>query len=193
MATLSWTAHPDAEKYADRREEVASKGTRLQVREALLLSFDREPLLGPPPPPSPPLKLVPNTPSHEAGAALTAVDAPIRTFSLNRSSDEEKEEREEEEKVVEVALVPPPSTAPAMLQVSRAGRKRAPTMKALDAEQGPKWGTGGGLGPELRGVGRAEGRRNRAKIVTPRFLYPSPNQERRPASFDMVYSCGILL
>jgi hypothetical protein len=45
---------------------------------------------------------------------------------------------------VEEALIPPPSTAPAILQVSRAGRRRAPTMKALEAEQAPKRGPGGG-------------------------------------------------
>jgi hypothetical protein len=156
MATLSWTAHPDAEKDADRREEVASKASRLQAREALVLSFDREPLLRPPPPPSPPLKLVMNTSSHEAGAALAAVDAPIRTFHLNRSSDEEKE-REEEEKVVEPALIPLPSTPSAMLQESRAGRKRAPTMKALEAEQGPKRGDWRRPRAGLRGGRRSRG------------------------------------
>jgi hypothetical protein len=35
-----------------------------------------------------------------------------------------------------------------ILQVSRAGRKRAPTMKALEAEQAPKRGPGGPRGGE---------------------------------------------
>ena len=61
------------------------------------------------------------------------------------------EEGEEEEKVDE-AFIPPPSTAPPVM--SRAGRKRAPTMKALEAEKAPK--RGGGRG---RGKGRGRGYR----------------------------------
>jgi hypothetical protein len=41
---------------------------------------------------------------------------------------------------------------PAALQVSRAGRKRAPTVKALEAEKVPKRGTEQG-----RGRGRGKG------------------------------------
>ena len=59
----------------------------------------------------------------------------------------------EEEK--EEALIPPLSTAPAALTVSRAGCKRAPTMKALEAETAPKQVTG-------QGGGRWRGRGGRA-------------------------------
>jgi hypothetical protein len=61
-------------------------------------------------------------------------------------------EAEEEEQAVENAFLPPPSTAPAKIQVSRAGRKRAPTTKALEAEQAPKRGTGQGRGRGGRGA-----------------------------------------
>ena len=68
------------------------------------------------------------------------------------------EEAEEDEQAVEDAFLPPPSTAPAKMQVSRAGRKRALTTKALEAEQAPKRGTGQGKG---RGGGRGRGRGSR--------------------------------
>ncbi|KAF7502108.1 hypothetical protein GJ744_007206 [Endocarpon pusillum] len=52
----------------------------------------------------------------------------------------------EEEEAAEDPFLCPPSTAPAAIQTSRAGRKRAPTMKALEAEKAPKRGTGRGRG-----------------------------------------------
>jgi hypothetical protein len=61
------------------------------------------------------------------------------------------EEGEEEEEEVDKAFIPLPSTAPPV--ISRAGRKRAPTMKALEAEKELK--RGGGRG---RGKGRGRGR-----------------------------------
>jgi hypothetical protein len=61
------------------------------------------------------------------------------------------DEEDIEEEAVEDPFLPPPSTAPAAIQTSRAGRKRAPTMKALEAEKAPKQGTGQGRG---RGRGR---------------------------------------
>ena len=65
-----------------------------------------------------------------------------RPITLTSSEDEEEEDdgEAEEEAAVDEALMPPPSTAPARLQVSRAGRKRAPTMKALEAETASKRG-----------------------------------------------------
>jgi hypothetical protein len=61
---------------------------------------------------------------------------------------------EEAEEVINDPFLPPPSTAPAALPVSRAGRKRAPTMKALEAEKVPKRGTEPG-----KGTGRGRGGR----------------------------------
>jgi hypothetical protein len=48
------------------------------------------------------------------------------------------------EQGIDEAFIPPPSTAPAAMTQSIAGRKRAPTMKALDAETAPKRGKGQG-------------------------------------------------
>ena len=68
---------------------------------------------------------------------------------------ENRAEDEAEGEAVERSFLPPPSTAPATLQasttssmtlptppaqVSRAGRKRAPTVKALEAEKSTKRG-----------------------------------------------------
>ena len=96
---------------------------------------------------------MPETLSNASITTSTAPYAPAPAFSLKSSDD--KEEEEEEEQAVDEAYIPPPSTAQAALQVSRAGRKRAPTMKALEAETGPKRGIGQGKG---RGRGRG-GRR----------------------------------
>jgi hypothetical protein len=70
---------------------------------------------------------------------------------FDKGYPKEKEEEEEEEKEEEKNILPS-STAPAIL--SRAGRKRAPTLKALEAEKAPKRGTGQGR------VGRGRGRGN---------------------------------
>lgn len=115
-----------AEKDANTREQEAMNREKcLREREAQALTFKAsKPLLRPLP---------------SAGS---------------EDKEEEKEEEEEEEEGVDEALIPPPSTAPARLQVSRAGRKRAPTMKALEAETAPKRGTGQG-----RGKGRGRGDR----------------------------------
>jgi hypothetical protein len=50
----------------------------------------------------------------------------------------EADDEDIEEEAVEDPFLPPPSTAPAAIQTSRAGRKRAPTIKALEAEKAPK-------------------------------------------------------
>ena len=72
-------------------------------------------------------------------------------------AEEEAEQEEAEEKVGGAeAFILPPSTAPAIL--SRAGRKRAPTMKALEAEMAPKRGTGQGRAGRGRGRGSRGGR-----------------------------------
>jgi hypothetical protein len=53
--------------------------------------------------------------------------------------EEEEEEGEEEEEAgkqgMDEAFLLPPSTAPAMMQLSRTGRKRAPTLKALEPKR----------------------------------------------------------
>jgi hypothetical protein len=61
---------------------------------------------------------------------------------LEEPVEEAVEEVEEAENAEEAIIDPllPPSTAPAAIQVSRAGRKRVPTMKALEAEKPPKRG-----------------------------------------------------
>lgn len=68
---------------------------------------------------------------------------------MEENEAEEAEEVKGVKRVEEAAedpFLPPPLTATAALQVSRACRKRAPTMKALEAEKGPKRGTGQGKG-----------------------------------------------
>jgi hypothetical protein len=57
----------------------------------------------------------------------------------------EADEEDIEEEAVGDPFLPLPSTAPAAIQTSRAGRKRAPTTKALEAEKAPKRGTGQGV------------------------------------------------
>jgi hypothetical protein len=68
---------------------------------------------------------------------------------------EKVENAEEAEEAIVNLPLPPQSAAPAAIQVSRAGRKRAPTMKALEAEKLPKRDT-----EQVRSRGR--GRRGRA-------------------------------
>jgi hypothetical protein len=91
-----------AENNVKKREQAANRERYLQA--LLPLSTDSTPISRPPPA-SPP-QMVPNTPSNEASAGEGGTDAPIRTFSLNSSSDKEKEEREEEERIVKEALIP---------------------------------------------------------------------------------------
>jgi len=81
----------------------------------------------------------------------------LSVSSDDKKEEEDKDEKEdkEEEKEEKEALMPPPLTALAALQVLRAERKRALTIKALEAEKAPKRGTGqrGGRG---RGRGGKE-------------------------------------
>jgi hypothetical protein len=60
--------------------------------------------------------------------------------------DPGEEEDEEKEQAIDEAFILPPSTAPAMMQLSRAGRKRAPTLKTLEAQEAPKQGRSQGRG-----------------------------------------------
>jgi hypothetical protein len=71
------------------------------------------------------------------GSAVTTA-ATTAPFVPAISGEDEEEEEEEEEEAVDEAFMPPPSTVPAATTQSRAGRKRAPTMKALEAEIAPK-------------------------------------------------------
>jgi len=158
------TATEAAEKDADKRQQIADTEARLQSTESFSLSFNAEPIrpsllltmrfTAPLPPllsssTSPAVDRVSQTPSSEALAAVNEGER------VKDEEDEEEEEEEEEEKEkqepIDDPFVPPPSTAPATMQMSRAGRKRAPTMKALEAERAPKRVTGQGRG---RGQGR---------------------------------------
>jgi hypothetical protein len=107
------------------------------------------------------------TPPRKAPAAA----ALIASLQLRPDIEEEEEEKEaeaaaetkegcreeeEEEEEEEEAFILPPWTAPAIL--SRAGRKRAPTMKVLEAEKASKRGTGQGRACRGRGRGSRGGR-----------------------------------
>jgi hypothetical protein len=99
------------------------------------------------------------------GAEAADRDASRREKAANKEAEataEEATETAEEEDIEEEAIkdlfLPPPLTAPAAIQTSRADRKRAPTMKASEAEKAPKRGIGQGRG---RGRGRED--RGRAK------------------------------
>jgi hypothetical protein len=74
-------------------------------------------------------------------------------------ADPVEEALEEVDRGVDEAFIPPPSTAPATMQAtaqfSRAGHKRAPTMRPLEAEQVPKWVSGQW---RARGCGRGSRR-----------------------------------
>lgn len=107
-----------AEYNADKKEQAEAREKRIQTAETFVLSLNADwtiPLRASPPP------------AAEGGERA------------------EKEEREEEEAEVaeaaeaaEKAFIPSSSTAPAAMTQLRAGRKRAPTMKALEAEMVPK-------------------------------------------------------
>ena len=85
-----------------------------------------------------------------------ASESPRRRYTSpagSVSSVGEEEEEAEAEEEEEDPFVPPPSTAPPALTISRAERKRAPTMKALEAEAAPKRGN-----RQSRGRGRGDRR-----------------------------------
>ena len=73
-----------------------------------------------------------------------------------KKKEEEEEGEEEEEKEEEEEEILPSSIAPAIL--SRAGRKRAPTLKALEAEKTPKRATRQGRVGRGRGRGKGKGK-----------------------------------
>lgn len=92
---------------------------------------------------------------------LNALSMPILFSQLHPNTKEEEEKEEEraeegKEEEEEEDFIPPPSTVPAIL--SRAGRKRAPTMKALEAEKAPKRGAGQGRAGRGRGRGSRGGK-----------------------------------
>jgi hypothetical protein len=140
-----------SERDANNREKAAHQEARLQqaaefngfYNSGLILFSPPPPPPPPPTPPPPSVQLVPNTPPGNGQFREEDSDA-----------EEEKEEEGDEE---EAAFVPPPSTAPAKMQLSRAGRKRAPTMKALESEEAPKRGRGTARG--ARGGRRGNTRR----------------------------------
>jgi hypothetical protein len=149
-----------AERNADNREQAVDREARIQAAERLALSFNAGPipLAGPsPPPPSP----TSTTAISEAildtrPTATTTTTTTTAHPSCRALLDEEEEGEGQEEEIVDDP--PPPSTAPAAMTQSRAGRKRAPTMKALEAEKMPKRDTGQAKG---RGRGRGGKRANK--------------------------------
>jgi hypothetical protein len=66
-------------------------------------------------------------------------------------AEAEKASKIETKKAINNPFRPSLSTAPAALPVSRAGRKRAPTIKALEAEKAPKQGIDRGKGRRAKG------------------------------------------
>jgi hypothetical protein len=68
--------------------------------------------------------------------------------------DAEREAEAKAEEAIDEPFRPSPSIAPTALPTSRAGRKRAPTMKALEAEKAPKRDTNGGKDRGCGGEGR---------------------------------------
>jgi hypothetical protein len=82
-------------------------------------------------------------------------EAPETETEAEEAPEAEAEAEEapeaETEEAINDSFRPPPSTAPAALPVSRAGRKRALTMNALEAEKAPKRGMDGGKGRRAKG------------------------------------------
>ena len=95
-----------AERDANKREREAAQEACLRQRE-----------LNTPPPPSETMTSRSISSFLAPEPTLAVPDDPATSF------EGEKEEKEEE---IDKALIPPPSTAPAALQVSRAGRKEHP-------------------------------------------------------------------
>ena len=126
-----------AKRDANTREQGANQERRL--REAQALTFE---------PPEPLLRhsLRPQPSASSEDEEEEDKEEEEEDKEEEEEEKEEEEEEKEEEEAVDEALMPPPSTAPAALQVSRAGRKRAPTMKALEAEAAPKRGNRQGRG-----------------------------------------------
>jgi hypothetical protein len=71
---------------------------------------------------------------------MTGAEAAERDADNREQAQARKQRIQAAEEAEEEASIPPPSTAPAALTQSRAGRKRAPTMKALEAEMVSKRG-----------------------------------------------------
>jgi len=144
-----------AERDANNREQAVAQEARQEASQEANIALTWRP------PPSPNVESIPNTSPRgfAVAAAVTAAAAAATATTVDRPSShpQEEKEEEEEEEAIDRAFIPPPSTAPAAMTQSRAGRKRAPTMKALEAEQASKRGTGQGRGKD-KGKGRARGR-----------------------------------
>ena len=143
------------ERDANNREQAVAQEARQEASQEANIALTWRP------PPSPNVESIPNTSPRgfAVAAAVTAAAAAVTATTVDRPSShpQEEKEEEEEEEAIDRAFIPPPSTAPAAMTQSRAGRKRAPTMKALEAEQASKRGTGQGRGKD-KGKGRARGR-----------------------------------
>ena len=83
----------------------------------------------------------------------------LPSYQVLRGEEEEKQEKDEE--VVDESFIFSPSATPSVMTKSSAGRKKAPTMKALKAENGSKRAT-----KEGRGRGRPGQRRNESRKVS---------------------------
>jgi hypothetical protein len=94
------------------------------------------------------VSLLPPTSSFLAQGWIRSLTLPLEALE---ETPEVEAEAEAEEEATDHPFRPPPPTTPVVLPVSRAGRRRAPTMKALEAEKVPKRGVDGGK------VRRAEG------------------------------------
>jgi hypothetical protein len=91
--------------------------------------------------PAPPLEALKEAPETE-----TEVEKASKA-----EAETEKAPEAETEEAINDPFRPPLTTAPAALPVSRAGRKRAPIMKALEAEKAPKRGMDGGKSRRAKG------------------------------------------
>jgi hypothetical protein len=138
-----------SERDAEQRDKIAAQRTQLQALGVSLIpptsSFLAQGWIRRRAPPLKVLKEVPDAEAEEAPDAEVEAEA-------EEAPDAEVEAEAEE--AIDDPSRPPPSTAPAALPTSRASRKRAPTMKALEAEKAPKRGTNGGKGRGCGGGGR---------------------------------------
>jgi len=153
-----------AERDVNHREQAAAQEARFESRDDWLLRR-AEPT--PSSLPSTEVERVPDTPPRRAIMAASLLPSSQLGLDIEEKEEraeeeraeeeeeeeeeEKEEEKEEEEEEEEDVFIPPPSTAPMIL--SRAGRKRAPTMKALEAEKASKRGTGQGRAGRGRGGG----------------------------------------
>jgi hypothetical protein len=152
------------ERDASNREQAVDQEARIQAAERLALSFNIGPiaLAGPPPTTATSEATLDNRPTATTTTSTSAATTTAHPSCRALFDEEEEEEEGEEEEIVDDPLIPPPSTAQAAITQSRAGRKRAPTMKALEAEKATKGGTG-----QAKAEAEAEEARGQRNRCTP--------------------------